>query len=174
MPIKRYAFYLNPNIDEEAKLLVFLEHHGNSNYAKYIKEILTNVRLGILVKPDQEDLQKKKLITDIKFKEVMIKIKEQELIYKQTFEQTPPQRHKQAMKIHVETQDPNPKFISSIDEKNNRLMCAECGACFVFSFDQHDKGESKEKFIDHYFAKHKDKLVNSQIPLELQKELRDF
>ncbi len=163
---KSFSFWLNYEIDDEAKLLVYLDSLRVDNFSLYIKELLEMVRTGKLIKPDQEDLQRKKLLTDIKFKEVMIKIKEQELIYKQTFEQNPPPRHRKVMKVHIENQ--NPTYVSSIDEKNNRIMCPECGACFVFALDQHDANESKEKFIDHYFEKH------GELSPQLQKELADF
>ena len=165
---KRFGFWLNANLDDEAKLLLWLDKQGGRNVGKYIKDLLKLYYDGKLTTVDQEDLQREKLIVDIKYKEICTKIKEHELIYRQTFDQSPPLRHQKAMKIHIETPDNNPKFISSIDEKNNRLMCSLCGACFVFAFDQHDKNESKEKFIDHYFDKH------GEIPPQLQKELQDF
>jgi hypothetical protein len=126
------------------------------------------VKDGKLIKPDQEDLQRKKLLVDIELKEVMILIKRQELIYKETFEQNPPLRHTKVMKINVENKNLS-HGVSCIDEKNNRIMCPECGACFIFASDQHDKQESKENFIDHFVEKHGLKL-NPQI----QKELNEF
>jgi len=72
------------------------------------------------------------------------------------------------MKIHVENENLT-HGVSCIDEKNNRIMCPECGACFVFANDQHDKQESKEKFIDHWVKKH-----GLKFPTDIQKELHDF
>jgi len=165
---KHYGFNLSPKIDDEAKLIIWLEANPNRNYAKYIKEIMNDFRLGKLAYDDQEDLQKKKLLVDIELKEVMILIKRQELIYKQTFDQSPPLRHKEAMKIHVENQNLT-HGVSIIDEKNTRIMCRECGACFVFAFDQHDKNESKQAYVDHFVKKH-----GLTLPPDIQKELDEF
>ena len=165
---KNIAFWFNKSIDEEAKLMLWLEDQAKGNYSKYIKEFLQLLKDGKLTVSDQEDLNRKKLLVDIELKEVMILIKRQELIYKETFEQNPPLRHTKVMKINVENKNLT-HGVSVIDEKNNRIMCAECGACFVFAIDQHDKQESKQDFVDHYVEKHGLKL-----PEEIQKELNDF
>jgi len=165
---RRYAFYLNKNNLDEAKLMLWLDDQAGLNFQKYIKEILQKIKDRKLISPDQEDLQRKKLLVDIAYKEVMILIKKQELLYKQTFDQNPPLRHKEVMKIEVENR--NLKHgVSCIDEKNTRIMCPECGACFVFAIDQHDKHESKQMFVDHYVDKHGLKL-----PDQIQKELNEF
>jgi hypothetical protein len=165
---KHYAFYFNKNIDEEAKLMLWLEDQAHGNYSKYIKEFLQLLKDGKLTLTDQEDLQRKKMLVDIELKEIIIKIKQQELIYKETFEQNPPIRHTKVMKINVENKNLT-HGVSCIDEKNNRIMCPECGACFVFAFDQHDKNESKQNFVDHFVEKHGLKLTP-----EIQKELNEF
>jgi len=163
---KHYHFYLNKSIMDEAKLMLWLDDQAKENFSKYVKELLQMVKDGKL--DDDEDLNRKKLLVDIELKEVMILIKRQELIYKETFEQNPPLRHTKVMKINVENQNLT-HGVSIIDEKNNRIMCAECGACFVFAIDQHDKQESKQMYVDHYVKKHGLKL-----PDEIQKELNDF
>ncbi len=168
MTVTRLQIYLNPNNKQDALLIVFLETHGGKNQNAYIKEILQQIRTGKLIIPEVEDLQREKMLVDIEYKKIVIKIREQELIYKQTFEQTPPQRHKEVMKIHIENQNLT-HGVSVIDEKNNRIMCAECGACFVFSTDQHDKQESKQAYIDHFVKKH-----GLRLPDEIQKELNEF
>jgi len=162
---RRYAFYLNKNNQDEAKLMLWLDDQS-TNFQKYIKDLLQMVKDGKLDK--DEDLPRKKMLVDIELKEITIKIKEQELIYRKTFEQLPPLRHKEVMKIHIENE--NLKHgVSVIDEKNNRIMCAECGACYVFAIDQHDKQESKQKFVDHYVEKH-----GLRLPPDIQKELDEF
>ena len=166
--MNRIQIFLNPNNEKDALLIVFLETKGAGKLNSYVKNILEKVRTGKLIDGDAEDLQRKKTLVDIELKEVMILIKRQELIYKQTFEQTPPQRHKEVMKIHIENQNLT-HGVSIIDEKNNRIMCAECGSCFVFAEDQRDKQESKQAYIDHYVKKHGLKL-----PDDIQKELNEF
>lgn len=168
MTYKRLQINLNPNEEKDALLIVYLDTHGGNNLNRYVRDILEKVRTGNLSPTDAEDLQRKKTLVDIELKEVMILIKRQELIYKTTFEQTPPQRHKEVMKIHIENQNLT-HGVSIIDEKNNRIMCADCGACFVFAVDQHDKQESKQMYVDHYVKKHGLKL-----PEEIQKELNEF
>lgn len=165
---KRIQIYLNPNTKGDALLIVYLDSYGGENIANFVKDILEKVRTGKLIIPDVENLEREKLIVDIELKKVMVKIKNQELIYKETFQQNPPPRHTKVMKLHVENQNLT-HGVSIIDEKNNRIMCAECGACFVFATDQHDKQESKQKFIEHFVDKHG--LV---MPPEIQKELNDF
>jgi len=165
---KHYGFNLNTSIDDEAKLLVWIENHGEKNFSKYIKELLNDFRLAKYVKADHLDLQRKKLAVDIELKEVMIQLKKHELIYRETFEQTPPPRHLKVMKINVENQNLT-HGVSIIDEKNNRIMCAECGSCFVFALDQHDKNEAKQSFIDHFVKNH-----GLTLPPEIQKELNEF
>ena len=168
MTVTRLQIYLNPNNEQDALLIVFLETHGGKNTSNYIKEVLQQIRTGKLIIPEVEDLQREKMLVDIEYKKIVIKIREQELIYKETFQQNPPPKHKEVMKIHIENQNLT-HGVSVIDEKNNRIMCAECGACFVFATDQHDKQESKQKFIEHFVDKHG--LV---MPPEIQKELNDF
>jgi len=137
------------------------------NFSKFFKQLLNDYRLGNLTREDESDLKRKKLQVDIKFKEVMIKIKEQELLYNQTFEKTPSSSAKRAMKIGIENQIPEAP--SCFDESNNRIMCPECGSCFVFAEDQKDIPQAKELFIDHYIQKH-----GLKFPPQLSLELKSF
>jgi len=137
------------------------------NISKFLKELVNDFRLGKLTREKDTDLKRKKLQVDIKFKEVMIQIKEQELLYNQTFEKTPSLSAKKAMKIGIENQIPETP--SCFDETNNRIMCPECGSCFVFSEDQKDIPEAKENFIDHYIQKH-----GLKFPPQLSLELKSF
>jgi len=136
-----------------------------------LRNLIDDYRLGKLTRENDYtvDLKRKKLLVDIQFKEVMIKIKEQELLYNQTFEKTPTPSFsaKKAMKIGVENQIPDTP--SCFDEKNHRIMCPECGSCFVFGLDQKDIPEAKELFIDHYIQKH-----GMKFPDQIQKELKSF
>ena len=159
---KQYRFWTSK---EETDLSEFLD--SQSQFTAFIKKLVNDYRLGRLTREDESDLKRKKLQVDIKFKEVMIKIKEQELLYNQTFEKTPSSQAKKAMKIGVTNQIPETP--SCFDESNNRIMCPECGACFVFSVDQKDVAEAKELFIDHYIQKH-----GMKFPPQLQLELKTF
>ena len=73
------------------------------------------------------------------------------------------------MMMKITTENQIPEAPSCFDETNHRIMCPECGSCFVFALDQHDIGESKENFIDHYIQKH-----SLKFPEQLQKELKTF
>ncbi len=159
---KQYRFWTNA---EETDLSEFLD--SQQNFTSFIKKLLNDYRIGGLTREDESDLKRKKLQVDIKFKEVMIKIKEQELLYNKTFENPPSYSAKKAMKIGIENQIAETP--SCFDEKNSRIMCPECGSCFVFSFDQKDIPEAKELFIDHYIQKH-----GLKFPPQLQMELKSF
>jgi len=157
---KQYRFWTT---NSEADLTEYLD--SQINFTDFIKELLNDYRLGKLTRESDYDLKRKKLQVDIQFKEVMIKIKEQELLYNQTFEKTPSSQAKKAMKIGVENQLPDAP--SCFDEINHRIMCPECGSCFVFSDDQKDVPEAKELFVDHYIQKHGLKF-SPQLALELR------
>jgi len=159
---KQYRFWTN---SEELDLVEYLD--AQLNFTNFIKELLNDYRLGKLTRESDYDLKRKKLQVDIKFKEIMIKIKEQELLFNQTFAKTPSSQAKKAMKIGVENQIADTP--SCFDEINNRIMCPECGSCFVFSENQKDIPEAKENFIDHYIQKH-----GMKFPPQLQLELKSF
>ena len=159
---KQFRFWTS---SEETELSDFLE--AQTNLTKFIKELVDDYRLGKLTRETDYDLKRKKLQVDIRFKEVMIQIKEKELLYNETFTKTPSSQAKRAMKIGVENQLPDTP--SCFDESNNRLMCPECGSCFIFSENQTDIPKAKELFIDHYIQKH-----GMKFPDQLQKELKTF
>jgi len=159
---KQYRFWTSKT---DKELEEFLD--SQINISKFLKELINDFRLGKLTRESDYDLKRKKLQVDIKFKEVMIQIKEQELLYNQTFEKTPSLSAKKAMKIGIENQIAETP--SCFDEKNNRIMCPECGSCFVFAEDQKDIPEAKENFIDHYIKMH-----GLKFPPQLSLELKSF
>ena len=159
---KQYRFWTSK---EETDLSEFLDNQ--LNFTAFIKKLLNDYRIGLLTREDEQDLKRKKLQVDIKFKEVMIKIKEQELLFNETFGKTPSSGAKKAMKVGIENQLADTP--SCFDEKNHRLMCPECGACFVFAVDLHDVPDAKELFIDHYIQKH-----SMTFPEQLKLELKSF
>jgi len=162
MGAKQYRFWTNA---EETDLQDFLD--AQQNFTSFIKKLLNDYKIGELTREDEQDLKRKKLQVDIKFKEVMIKIKEKELLYSKTFANTPSSQAKRSMKIGIENQIAETP--SCFDETNHRIMCPECGSCFVFAVDQTDIPNAKELFIDHYIQKH-----GMKFPDQLQKELQSF
>jgi len=159
---KQYRFWVFPSELEFQEWLNSME-----NLSGDIRKILNDFRLGKLVTPTDEDLIKRKLLADIRLKELSGDLKEKELLYYETFHKTPTFQGKKAMKIGIENQIADTP--SCLDEKNRRVMCPECGSCFVFAVDQHDIQEAKELFIDHYVQKH-----SLKFPPQLQKELQSF
>jgi len=159
---KQYRFWTNL---EEIELTEFLE--AQPHFSKFIKDLLNDYRLGKLTRETDYDLKRKKLQVDIHFKEVMTQIKQKELDYWQIFKKQPSFQASKVMKIGVENQIPDTP--SCFDETNNRIMCPECGSCFVFSQSQDDIPKAKELFIDHYIQKH-----GMKFPEQLQKELKSF
>jgi len=159
---KQYRFWISKT---DKDLGEFLD--VQINISKFLKDLVNDYRLGKLTRETDFDLKRKKLQVDIRFKEVMIQIKEKELLYNETFTKTPSSQAKRAMKIGVENQIPDTP--SCFDESNNRLMCPECGSCFIFSNNQEDIPKAKELFIDHYIQKH-----GMKFPDQLQKELKTF
>ena len=91
---KQYRFWTNA---EETDLSEFLD--TQQNFTLFIKKLLNDYRIGGLTREDESDLKRKKLQGEIRFKEIMIKIKEQELLYNKTFEKTHSSSAKRAEKI---------------------------------------------------------------------------
>ncbi len=165
MAKKHYHIKLDEEIDK--KYISVLDQQ--ENFQRYFYDLLTNYIDGNLERAEKEEnLKRKKLQVDIKFKEVCTAIKEKELLHWNTFNKTPSYQASKAIKTAEKNRDLETVQVSSYDEKNHRFMCPECGACFVFAEDQRDLSESKEQFIDHYFQKH------GEIPKSLEHELREL
>ena len=159
---KQYRFW---TYAKDTELAEFLD--SQTKLSDFLRNLINDYRLNKLTRESDYDLKRKKLKVDIEFKEVMIKIKEKELLHWQTFDKTPSFLAKKAMKIGV--QNEIPATPSCFDESNHRIMCPECGSCFVFAVDQHDIPNAKELFIDHYIQKH-----SLKFPEQLSKELQSF
>jgi len=82
---KKFNFWV---YDKEIRLREFLD--SKVNVSDYVKDILDKVRTGKLIDAKTIDLHRKKLEVDIRYKEIMIKIKEKELLYNETFDKPPP------------------------------------------------------------------------------------
>jgi predicted RNA-binding Zn-ribbon protein involved in translation (DUF1610 family) len=163
----RRAFTIKLHTEIDEKFIRIIEQQ--ENFQNYFYDILTSYINGDLERAQtEENLKRKKMQVDIKFKEVCTAIKEKELLHWNTFDKTPSYQAKKAITKAEKNRDLETVQVSAYDEKNHRFMCPECGNCFVFAEDQRDIGESKENFIDHYFQKH------GEIPKSLEHELREL
>jgi len=128
---KHYNFWV---YDKEVNLREFLD--SKVNVSDYVKDILDKFRTGKLIDSKSLDLQRKKLEVDIRYKEIMIKIKEKELLYNETFEKPPTNSVKQVIKTSVNTESYEPPEEKRISEviKNNWNK-------FVETLKQNTKGE---------------------------------
>jgi len=108
---KKFSFWVYP---KEINLRNFLE--SKVNVSEFLKGIIEKVRTGKLVDAKTIDLHRKKLEVDIRYKEIMIKIKEKELLYNETFDKPPPYSAKEAIKVNVNTESYNPPEEKKINE----------------------------------------------------------
>jgi len=82
---KNFALWTYP---EDIDLRNYLE--SKVNISEFIKKIVNDFRIGKLTQTKNSDLQRKKLEIDIRYKEIMCKIKLKELEFSETFEKPPP------------------------------------------------------------------------------------
>jgi hypothetical protein len=158
---KNFTFWV---YEKDYRLTDFLVQ--KVNVSDYVKDTLTKVMNGDLIPRTNEDLKRKKIDIDIEYKKTQIELNKLKILYYNTFESDPSIRAKKVMKINVNDQIETP---SCFDESNHRIMCPECGSCFVFAVDQHDIPNAKELFIDHYIQKH-----GLKFPPQLELELKSF
>jgi len=159
---KQYRFW---TYGQDLELQKYLD--SIPKFSDFLRELLTKCMNGKITDLTDEDLKKEKLRVDIKSKELDIKLKEKQLLYYDIFHKTPSSGAQRVMKINIENQ--LAETPSCFDEINHRIMCPECGSCFVFSVDLNDVPEAKELFIDHYIQKH-----GMKFPEQLQLELKSF
>jgi len=120
--------------EAELNLRNYLE--SKSNISEFLKKLVNDFRTGKLIESKSIDLQRKKLEVDIRYKEIMIKIKEKELIYNETFDETPSSRAKIAIKTAVNTETFNPPE----EKKLNEIVKMNWNR-FIDSLKQNSKGE---------------------------------
>jgi len=161
---RQFRFWTN---SEETELQDWLSKFDNVSQG--MKDILNKFRKGELREETIADskLKAEKLRVDIRHKNLQCDYLEKQLLYFKTFESFPSSKGKKVMKINIENQIADTP--SCFDETNHRIMCPECGSCFVFAEDQHDLADSKEYFIDHYIKQH-----SLTFPEQLSKELQSF
>jgi len=164
---KKFSFFCYES-DRELKLLL----ESKANVSTFIKETLENYRTGKLIDSKSVDLHRKKMEVDIRYKEIMIKIKQKELDFNETFDKTPSSQAKTAIKVGVNTESYNPpeekkiqeviqnqwnKFVETLKQKQNgewTLTCKLCSTGFVLP--------TKELAISR-FKKHLEETHNERV-----------
>jgi len=126
---KKFTFYVT-----EDNLNLFLE--SKTNVSEFVKDIIEKYRTGKLIDSKSVDLHRKKLEVDIRYKEIMIKIKEKELLFGETFTKTPSYSAQKAIKVGVNTESYEPP-----EEKKIKDVIENSWNKFVETLKQNSKGE---------------------------------
>jgi len=145
---KQYRFWVT---DENLKeFLDEKSNHQDRDFSEFAREIFQMVSENKLSPDSIQDLQRKKIDVDIRYKEIMIKIKEKELSFMKTFDAPPSPRAERAIRSgEMQAID----TISLYDEKNERIQCPDCGILFSWnSFEE--RKQKKNQFVDHFLQKH--------------------
>jgi len=169
---KHFSFWV---YDKEIRLREFLETKVNvRNVSDYVKDILEKVMNGKLIETKSMDLQRKKLEVDIRYKEIMIKIKEKELLFSETFDKTPPYSAKKAIEVNVNTESYEPpeekkiheviklswnKFVSTLKQDSKGewvLTCKLCNTGFILP----TKEQAINRFKIHLLETHNEKVLD--------------
>jgi len=137
---KKFSFWVYP---KEINLRDFLE--SKANVSEFLKGIIEKVRTGKLVDAKTIDLHRKKLEVDIRYKEIMIKIKEKELVYSETFDKTPSHTAQNAIKVNVNAENIYPpketESYEPPEEKKIKHVIENSWNKFVATLKQNSKGE---------------------------------
>ena len=167
MPRKNFTIWID---ESEIELIDFIFAH--SNVTQFIKDLIDDFRKGKLVKIDE--LHKKKLETDIRYKEIMIKIKEKELNYNETFHKTPSSQAKIAIKTAINTESYEPpeekkinqiiknnwnKFVNTLKQDSKGewvLTCKLCNTGFILP----TKEQSINRFKIHLLETHNERVLD--------------
>jgi len=162
---RKFTFYVT-----EDNLNLFLE--SKTNVSEFVKDIIEKFRTGKLIDSKQIDLHRKKLEVDIRYKEIMIKIKQKELDFNQTFDKTPSSQAKSAIKVGVNTESYEPpeekkiqqviqnqwnKFVETLKQNPKAewtLTCKLCSTGFILP--------TKELAISR-FKKHLEETHNERV-----------
>jgi len=147
MTKKQYRFWVT---DEELQKFLDEKTSVRGGFTEFAREIFTLIMKNKLDPSTYADLQRRKVLADIEYKQVITQIKKKELAFMKTFEAPPTNRAKEAIKQGemnaVDT-------ISIFDEKNERIQCPDCGILFTWK-SWEERKIKKEEFIDHYIQKH--------------------
>jgi len=165
---KKYTVW---TYEKDSHLREFLD--SKINVSEFIRDTLEKLRTGKLIDAKTIDLQRKKLEVDIRYKEIMIKIKEKELDFSETFSKTPSSQAKTAIKVGVNTESYEPpeekkikdviknnwnKFVESIikNPKNEwTLTCHLCSTGFILP----TREQAIERFKIHLLETHNERVL---------------
>jgi len=127
---RRFSLWTFKDDDNDKFLL------SKISVSDFLLNLVNDFRTGKLIQSKNLDLQRKKLEVDIRYKEIMIKIKEKELNFSETFDKTPSSQAKTAIKVAVDTQGYEPP-----EEKKIKEMIENNWNRFVETLKQNPKGE---------------------------------
>ena len=168
---RRWSFWTYKEKDDQ-DLEQFLESKLSIN--DFLKKLVNDFRTGKIVDSKNLDLHRKKLEVDIRYKEIMIKIKEKELLFDQTFDKTPSSQAQKAIKVGVNTESYEPpeekqikdviqnnwnKFVESIikNPKNEwTLTCHLCSTGFILP----TREQAIERFKTHLLETHNERVLD--------------
>ncbi len=142
--------------------------------SEFIRDILIKFKNGEFNDNSKYDLQRKKLEVDIRYKEIMIKIKEKELLFGETFDKSPSYSAQKAIKVGVNTESYEPpeekkildviqnqwnKFVETI-KKNSKgewtVTCKLCSTGFILP----DRDQAIQRFKIHLEQTHYEKVLD--------------
>jgi len=119
---KRWSFHTFKENDSD--LEEYLESKFSMN--EFLRNLVNDFRTGKLIDSKNMDLQRKKLEVDIRYKEIMILIKQKELDFSETFDKTPSSQAKTAIKVGINTESYEPpeekKIQDTIQNKWNNFV----------------------------------------------------
>ena len=164
---KKYSFYVS---DENLKL--FLD--SKANVSDFVKTTIDQVRTQKLIDSKSVDLHRKKLEVDIRYKEIMILIKQKELDFSETFDKTPSSQVKTAIKVGVNTESYEPpeekkiqdtiqnkwnNFVNTLKQNSKAewtLTCKLCSTGFILP----TKEQSINRFKIHLLETHNERVLD--------------
>jgi len=166
---KRWSFWTVGKDDLDLER--YLESKISIN--DFVRNLINDFRTGKIVDSKNLDLHRKKLEVDIRYKEIMIKIKEKELNYTQTFDKTPSSQAKSAIKVGINTESYEPpedkkineviknswnKFVNTLKQNSKgewTLTCKMCNTGFILP----TKEEAINRFKIHLLETHNERVL---------------
>lgn len=163
---KKYGFWLNDDIDQE-----FLEKQ--KYISAFIRDLIMKARIGKISGFSDEDLKRRKLLSDIEYKETLTAIKKRELNFLENFGKTPSSEAKTAIKVAVNNESFIPpeekdleqiikinweKFILSLRTNSKNEWIANCKLCDT-GFILPTKELAINRFKTHLSENHNEQLL---------------
>ncbi len=164
---KRFSFWI---FDQE--IVEWL--NSITNLSNFMREVLMKFKNGEFNDGSKSDLQRKKLEVDIRYKEIMIKIKEKELLFGETFDKTPSYSAQKAIKVAVNTESYNPpeekkildviqnswdKFVDTLKPNSKgewTLTCKLCSTGFILP----TRDQAIQRFKIHLEQTHHERVLD--------------